>query len=231
MFFRNPGLKNDSPLVMPVLARGKHRTPRSGACFMEFASYLAGESWSDHPACTHPALAELARTVNDRVGHDDRQRLLPLVPDVIGLTGDDVALGLRIARECALTALRAAPGSRARVLVLGLLRVEAALAEHDGRAVDELTPQARVALRDRRGAVAWAGSVGRLGVLQGLLIDTVNPAAVIDYAVSTIADDAIDNPGTVLVDLLQRVIALCHVWLGSSPQAVTAMPPVVPAPH
>jgi len=28
---------------------------------MEFASYLAGERWSDHPACTHPLLAVLAR--------------------------------------------------------------------------------------------------------------------------------------------------------------------------
>ncbi len=28
---------------------------------MELASYLAGERWSDHPACTHPLLAEAAR--------------------------------------------------------------------------------------------------------------------------------------------------------------------------
>jgi hypothetical protein len=27
---------------------------------MEFASYLAGERWSDRPACTRPLLAELA---------------------------------------------------------------------------------------------------------------------------------------------------------------------------
>ena len=53
------------PELVPVLSRGKHRSPRHGACFMELASYLAGERWSDHPACTHPLLAALARDVND----------------------------------------------------------------------------------------------------------------------------------------------------------------------
>jgi hypothetical protein len=60
-------LSNDSqlPSLLPTLSRGKHRTPRAGACFMEFASLLAGEAWSDHPACTHPLLAAVARHVND----------------------------------------------------------------------------------------------------------------------------------------------------------------------
>lgn len=53
------------PEMMPVLSRGKHYHPRSGGCFMELASYLASERWSDHPACTHPVLAEAARLVND----------------------------------------------------------------------------------------------------------------------------------------------------------------------
>jgi hypothetical protein len=55
-----------SPDLLPVLSRGKHRNPRRGACFMELASFLAGERWSDHPSCTHPLLAEVARNVNDR---------------------------------------------------------------------------------------------------------------------------------------------------------------------
>jgi hypothetical protein len=54
-----------TPDLLPVLSRGRHRTPRRGACFMEYASYLAGEKWSDHPSCTDPALASLARMVND----------------------------------------------------------------------------------------------------------------------------------------------------------------------
>ncbi|GAA1225095.1 hypothetical protein GCM10009655_24890 [Rhodoglobus aureus] len=55
--------KNYSPDFMPVLSAGCHRAPRKGGCFMEFASYLAGEKWSDHPSCTHPALAVVPRDV------------------------------------------------------------------------------------------------------------------------------------------------------------------------
>src|SRR6188474_988088 len=78
-----------APDVMPTLSRGKHRTPRRGACFMELASFLAGERWSDHPCCTHPLLAQLARQVNDLVGDEERQQLAPLIPLVVGRLGDD----------------------------------------------------------------------------------------------------------------------------------------------
>jgi hypothetical protein len=56
---------------------------------MELASLLAGERWSDHPACTHPLLAAVARHVNDHTSDVGRQRLADLIPSVIGLTGDD----------------------------------------------------------------------------------------------------------------------------------------------
>src|SRR5664280_464897 len=79
-----------APESMPVLSRGRHRNPRRGACFMEMASFMAGESWSDHPACTHPLLAELARLVNDSVSDRLRPRLVPMIPSVIGLTSQDV---------------------------------------------------------------------------------------------------------------------------------------------
>jgi hypothetical protein len=52
-----PGYETDLPELVPVLSRGKHRNPRRGACFMELASYLAGERWSDQPACFWTATA------------------------------------------------------------------------------------------------------------------------------------------------------------------------------
>src|SRR3954464_14501138 len=93
------------PDSLPLLSRGKHRRPRSGACLMEYASYLAGEKWSDHPACTHPLLGELARQVNDFTCDEARQALAELVPDLIGLTGDDLRIDLRVALRAAQTAL------------------------------------------------------------------------------------------------------------------------------
>ena len=47
---------------------------------MEMASYLAGERWSDHPKCTHPVLASLARCVNDALGDVRRQELAMMIP-------------------------------------------------------------------------------------------------------------------------------------------------------
>ena len=77
------------PEIVPILSRGKHRNSRKGACFMEMASYLAGERWSDHPKCTHPLLAMVARLVNDNTSDDHRSRLTELIPSVIGLTTTD----------------------------------------------------------------------------------------------------------------------------------------------
>src|ERR1700710_2926989 len=79
-----------SPQMLPMLSRGRHRSPQRGACFMEFASFLAGERWSDHPACTHPLLAQLARQVNDNLSDGGRQQLVPLIPTVVGRRGDEL---------------------------------------------------------------------------------------------------------------------------------------------
>ena len=95
-----PGYEAQPPELIPILSRGKHRGPRTGACFMELVSYLAGERWSDHPACTHPLLAAVARDVNDCTSDAGRPRLAELIPSVIGLTGEDLHIDARIALAC-----------------------------------------------------------------------------------------------------------------------------------
>ena len=106
------------PALLPTLSRGKHRSPRKGACFMEFASLLAGERWSDHPACTHPLLAAVARHVNDHTSDAARPRLAELIPSVIGLTGEDLHIDARIALGSARLALPVAAAERQRVLAV-----------------------------------------------------------------------------------------------------------------
>ena len=72
------------PDQLPVLTRGWHRSPQDGACVMEYVSVLAGGRFTDHPRCTPPALAALARLVNDRIIDDNvRSRLALLAPDLI----------------------------------------------------------------------------------------------------------------------------------------------------
>ena len=107
------------PDVMPILSPGRHRSPRRGACFMELASYLAGERWSDHPACTHGTLAHLARMVNDRTSEAGRARLTRLIPTVIGLTSDDPLLDVLLAVRAAHAALPIAAEERQRSQAVG----------------------------------------------------------------------------------------------------------------
>ncbi|MEX5717743.1 hypothetical protein [Geodermatophilus maliterrae] len=73
------------PEGLPVLGRGRHRSPARGACFLEYTALLAGEPFSDAPACVDGELAAVLRHANDRLSKADRQRLVPLLGRAIGL--------------------------------------------------------------------------------------------------------------------------------------------------
>src|SRR5262245_24682379 len=145
-----------TPTLVPLLTRGKHRSPRKGACFMEIASYLAGEHWSDHPRCTHPLLAAVARLVNDNTSDDARQRLAAMIPAVIGLTSDDPRWNAVIARRAAVTALPVVSFEHQRALAVGLPPGERLRAELDGEPSDSLSPPGRAALAAVPSAGPWA---------------------------------------------------------------------------
>lgn len=149
------------PDGMPTLSRGRHRSARRGACFMEYASYLAGERWSDAPRCTDPTLAALARAVNDSVGDDHRAELVPLIPRVVGLRGDDARAGLVVALRSAARALPVASFERQRALAVAVLATLDAV-ESRGWAEPALGVEARGALSEVPDAAAWAA--GRLAL-------------------------------------------------------------------
>jgi hypothetical protein len=141
------------PNGVPLLSRGKHRSPRRGACFMEFASFLAGERWSDHPSCTNPLLAQLARQVNDNLGDGSRQQLVPLIPQVVGRRGDD-RTWLTLPVTIAAGAILDVPEETQRVLAAGLLGAER-LCREAGPGLSASQREARAALDLVPGAVAW----------------------------------------------------------------------------
>jgi hypothetical protein len=89
------------PDQLPLLQRGRHRRPEDGACVMEYVSVLAGAPFTDHPRCTHPALATLARLVNDWID-DERARseLARLAPDLIGTGLGDLRTTHRVVASC-----------------------------------------------------------------------------------------------------------------------------------
>jgi hypothetical protein len=92
------------------LARGKHSSPRSGACVMELASMLAGEPFGDRPACVCPVVAAFLRAYNDAIDDRRRQDLYVYASAAVGTRGSDAAMRRR-AQRCVdeLRALRRWP--------------------------------------------------------------------------------------------------------------------------
>jgi len=204
----------DTPDLMPVLSRGKHRNPKKGACFMELASYLAGEPWSDHPSCTHSLLASLARDINDHVGDYARTRLAPHIPEVIGLKGDDPRVDAWIAREAALAALPVTAAERQGVAAVGLLRCERMLNQLEGRDRHYVDPRTAAALDEVPHARDWARGFTALGWGTSGSFAKRSAPAIVHSAVSGIAAAPVANSDELLVELLERTIELCTVWFG-----------------
>jgi hypothetical protein len=210
------------PNVMPILSPGRHRSPRRGACFMEFASYLAGERWSDHPACTHGTLAHLARMVNDRTSETGRARLTPLIPTVIGLTSDDPLLDVVLAVRAAHAALPIAAEERQRSQAVGLRVALTVLAERDDEFAVESRELAEAALRTAPVADAWAIQFiedvgpGRPGMTVRQCRDVVTGA------VDGIARACVWDPDDRLVTLLTAAVSDTARFVGASRESADA---------
>ncbi|HEX6195136.1 MAG TPA: hypothetical protein VFZ37_04465 [Jiangellaceae bacterium] len=215
MHLRNRDAVPDWPDGVPVLSKGKHRNPKKGACFMEYASYLAGERWSDHPACTHPLLAALARLVNDYTTDAGRARLAPLVPAVIGLKsyGDDAVLDATIALRAATTALPVAAAERQNVLAVSLINARGVLRETSGAGPPDLMRDSQRALAGVPHAEQWARRFiggtrpSRKGFGRHAAPSTVRVAA------QSIARGCLQSPDDLLYSMLAGAIDDCRTVL------------------
>src|SRR5437773_328599 len=111
-------LRHDAqpPALLPILARGKHRNPRKGACFMELASLLAGERFTggvraSEKAFRRQAAPIIVRDAVEGIAH-------ACVPDPDGMLRD---LLVQAIAECAAWTGRE-PGRDAGELTLAGLR-------------------------------------------------------------------------------------------------------------
>jgi hypothetical protein len=213
------------PGRLPMLTRGKHRSPRKGACFMELASLLAGERWSDAPACTHPLLAALARNVNDYTSDPGRPRLAELIPSVIGLTGDDLHIDARIALRSATTALPIVSAERQRVMAVSVLASERVLAMLDGRAAGSLEDRSRSALAQAPQATEWAYRFTRDVQVSAKRFRFQSAPRIVRNAVAGIAHACVPDPDTMLRDLLVDAIDECAALVDRAPDRDAAFDP------
>ncbi len=196
---------------------------------MELASYLAGERWSDHPACTHPLLAALARLVNDNTGDGQRARLVGLVPSIIGLAGDDLRIDARIALRCATTALPVAAAERQLALAVSVLAAEEMLARLDGRPSGRLSEPSRSAMEQVPLAAAQARKFSRAARITEKGFRRYAAPNAVQLAVVGIVQACVPDPDALLRDLLAGAIADCAALIGerdavSAPAAAVAAP-------
>ena len=82
-----PTLLNPLPAGL-VLAKGGHNSPEQGLCLLEAAAFVSGLPHSDHPPCVCEVLGNFGRGLNDCLPDESRQRLIPLIPRMLGTAGD-----------------------------------------------------------------------------------------------------------------------------------------------
>jgi hypothetical protein len=192
------------PDGMPHLSRGRHRSVKTGACFMEFASYLAGEQWSDSPQCTDPLLSHLARAVNDQLSDGRRGEIAPDIPRVIGLRGDHRILAPIIAVRAAAAALPVASAGRQRALAGALLALPGLLPAEVAPAA---TATARAALDAAPHAEQWAIDHVRRYPVRERELRRHGCAAAVTLSVTGIAEACVGDPESLLVEVLRDAIS------------------------
>jgi hypothetical protein len=136
-----------------VLRSGAHTSPSDGISLMEAVNALAGEPWSNRPSCTSPVIAAYARSLNDWLPDDARQRLKVYIPRLVGTAAPD--LELRRAFACADAAVRVfAPLAFAAAGLVEEAAKLGALAPVDRESVES----AESAARSAASLAAWSAA-------------------------------------------------------------------------
>ena len=132
-----------------VLRSGTHISASDGVSLMEAVSDFAGEPWSNSPSGTSPVIAAYARSLNDWLPDDVRQRLKAYIPRLVGTAEPD--LELRRAFACADAAVR----------VFAPLAFKAAGLVEEAARLGVLAPVDRESAESARSAAESAESAGR----------------------------------------------------------------------
>ncbi|MEV4569701.1 hypothetical protein AB0K12_38570 [Nonomuraea sp. NPDC049419] len=192
---------------------------------MELASYLAGERWSDHPACTHPLLAALARLVNDNTDDENRAKLVHLVPSIIGLNSDDLRVDAHIALRCATTALPVAAAERQLALAVSVLAAEEMLARLDGAPSGRMSERSRRAMAEVPHAAEQARRFSRAARITEKGFRRYAAPNAVQLAVVGIVQACIPDPDALLRRLLEETIEECATLIHPATTEASTLTP------
>ena len=177
---------------------GGHSSPDEGMCVMEAVAFVAGEPFSDHPACACPVIASFMRAWNDGLPTDeDRRRLLS--PFVLRLVGSKATpeVELRrswmafdwLVRECAAEFLSLTDALKPHADTLR------ALPEIGPANFDTVVPVVRAA-----GAAAWDAAGAAAGAAAWAAAGDAAVNAAVNAAWAAAGDAAGDAAGAAAVN-------------------------------
>ncbi|MEP7178128.1 MAG: hypothetical protein ABI775_03490 [Pseudonocardiales bacterium] len=176
-------------------------------------------------------LAELAREVNDHISNQARQRLVSVIPDVIGLTGSDLRIDVRIALRAAIAALPVVAEEQQNAMAAAVLTCERLLADLDGQPALPMSEASRVALDQVPAAAAWARRYTCGIGLSRRAFRRESAPTIVTCAVSGIARACVPDPDVLLHELLLGAVQDCRAYADRSAQPsatdVTASTPTV----
>jgi hypothetical protein len=166
--------------------------------------------------------------VNDHSTDEARQRLVEVVPDLIGLIGDDLRIDVGIALRAATTALPVVAEEQQYVMAAAVLTCERVRADLDGRPGAPMSEGSREALARVPAAAAWAQRHTRgIGTSRRVFRRQSAPA-ILTCAVGGIARACVRDPDSLLHDLLVGAVQDCRRYGDWHP---TAEDPDVQAHH
>ena len=193
-----------------VLRSGIHTSSSDGVSLMEAVSALAGEPWSNSPSCTSPVIAAYARSLNDWLPDDARQRLKAYIPRLVGTAEPD--LELRRAFACADAAVRifaplafAAAGLVEEVAKLGALAPVDRESAESARSAAESAESAELAARSAALSMRSAAESARSAALSAR--SAARSAESAQAATESATQSARSAARSAAFELLDRLIA------------------------
>lgn len=141
--------------------------------------------------------------VNDFMSDEGRQRLVPLIPRVIGLRSDDERLTYRVVVHAASAAIPVAALERQRALAVGLLTCSRVLEGRDA----ELEQEIETALAHVPDCRRWANTfLARHRIVADEIAVRRSSEAMIRLSVLGIAFACVPDSDNRLYDLLERLV-------------------------
>jgi len=193
-----------------VLRSGTHTSSSDGVSLMEAVSALAGEPWSNSPSCTSPVIAAYARSLNDWLPDDARQRLKVYIPRLVGTAEPE--LELRRAFACADAAVRvfaplafAAAGLVEEAAKLGALAPVDRESAESARSAAESAESAELAARSAALSMRSAAESARSAALSAR--SAARSAESAQAATESATQSARSAARSAAFELLDRLIA------------------------